>query len=351
MLIIFRKIFLNRWLMIAIGLPMFFSLINAQDYDRVVRLKGYWKFSIGDKKEWKNPSFDDSKWDEIYVPSPWEDEGFHGYDGYAWYRTNFDISSKHKNKLLVLKLGKIDDVDEVYLNGKLVGKSGDFPPNYKSTWDLDRNYRIPENLLNYDGKNLLAVRVYDKEIQGGIYWGEVGIFEKDYGIKIAKNLEGYWKFNRGDNWNWKEAEFNDSKWEELLVPSRWDYQGYASYDGFAWYRCDFEWNNEIKEKEMVLVLGKIDDMEQVYLNGELIGSTGDLIAEAREGISVVYYKQLRGYRVETSKLKKGKNVLAVRMYDNEREGGIYEGPLGFAKMDDYLNFLSKKVKKKKFFDF
>lgn len=338
-------------LIVFVLVPLLSQSVYAQEYNRIVRLKGYWKFSIGDKKEWKEASYDDSKWDKIYVPSPWEDEGFHGYDGYAWYRTDFEISSKYKNKMLMLKLGKIDDVDEVYLNGKLVGKSGEFPPHYRTAWDLEREYEIPNNLLNYNGKNIIAVRVYDEEIQGGIYWGSIGIYEKSYGMTIDKNLEGDWKFTRGDNWKWKDPQFDDSRWETLRVPGRWDSQGYSDYDGFGWYRKDFTWNNEVNDDEVVLVLGKIDDMDQVYLNGEFVGSTGDMIAEARKNLAIVYYKQLRGYRIESSKLKKGRNVIAVRIFDNQEEGGIYEGPIGITSMKEYLHYLSSKDKRKSFFDF
>ncbi len=37
--------------------------------------------------------FDDSKWDKITVPSSWENQGFRGYNGYAWYRVSFEGST------------------------------------------------------------------------------------------------------------------------------------------------------------------------------------------------------------------------------------------------------------------
>ncbi|MBK6680677.1 MAG: hypothetical protein IPG53_11920 [Ignavibacteriales bacterium] len=74
----------------------------------------HWKFQIGDDSPRSQIDFDDSKWDKITVPSSWENQGFHGYNGYAWYRVSFEGSTAlAKNPLL--HLGYIDDVDEVYL--------------------------------------------------------------------------------------------------------------------------------------------------------------------------------------------------------------------------------------------
>ncbi len=88
------------------------------DSERIVDLNGIWKFEIGDNIKFADPSFDDSRWEDVRVPSSWEDEGFPGYDGFAWYRLKFRISEKYSSESIYLSLGAIDDVDEVYLNGK-----------------------------------------------------------------------------------------------------------------------------------------------------------------------------------------------------------------------------------------
>ncbi len=93
--------------------------------------------------EWISPKFDDSKWESIHVPSPWEDEGFNGYNGYAFYRKNITISSTYKDRMLYLNMGYIDDVDEVYLNGNKIGSTGSFPPNYNTAYNAERIYYIP----------------------------------------------------------------------------------------------------------------------------------------------------------------------------------------------------------------
>src|SRR5690606_24421104 len=93
-------------------------------------LRGTWKFRIGDRQEWASPSFDDSDWDQIRVPARWENEGFRGYDGFAWYRKKVYLPTSLANKELVLEMGYVDDIDEVFINGIKIGQSGSFPPNF-----------------------------------------------------------------------------------------------------------------------------------------------------------------------------------------------------------------------------
>src|SRR5262245_27261333 len=62
---------------------------HAQDARRIVSLAGAWKFEIGDNPRYRERDFDDSKWEKIRVPGAWENQGFPGYDGFAWYRRSF----------------------------------------------------------------------------------------------------------------------------------------------------------------------------------------------------------------------------------------------------------------------
>jgi len=148
-------------------------------------LKGNWAFSIGINDEWISPKFDDSGWETVRVPSPWEEQGFNGYNGYAFYRKKLTISSSYKGRMLYLNMGYIDDVDEVYFNGKKIGSSGTFPPNYSTAFNAERIYYIPEELISFDNQNQIAVKVYDAIADGGIVSGEPGL----YGGKASVNLD------------------------------------------------------------------------------------------------------------------------------------------------------------------
>ncbi len=133
-----------------------------------------WKFNTGDDASWSAPGFNDSGWKEIAPGSVWERQGYAGYDGYAWYRVTFTIPSKFRKDAetyggLSLLLGKIDDVDFTYFNGKLIGKMGELPPDYITKYNENRNYPIAADQVLWDKPNTLAVRVFDLTGDGGIY--------------------------------------------------------------------------------------------------------------------------------------------------------------------------------------
>lgn len=290
--------------------------------------------------------YNDSDWETVKVPSTWEDQGFNGYNGYACYRKKFTISSIHKGRMLYLNLGYIDDVDEVYMNGYKIGSSGGFPPNYITAYNAERIYYIPEQYINFDGSNLIAVKVYDSYQAGGIVSGEIGLYGGRTSVSFDVNLQTSWKFKPGDDLRRKDPEFDDSLWDEIFVPARWEDQGYRDFDGYAWYRKTFNYQGNIADEKMVILLGKIDDIDQVYLNGTLVGSTGNLSSTPNARVYTSQeFDAFRGYYFPATLLKKGqKNVIAVRVLDTGGIGGIYEGPAGIITQSKYIDYW-RKIKK------
>lgn len=340
-----KKILVGYLSMIFVVL--FSQIVFSQDWDRIVNLKGWWKFSIGDNSNWANTSYYDDDWEEIKVPSSWEDEGFHGYNGYAWYRKHFSIHGEIPSSVVYLLLGTIDDVDQTYMNGNLVGSSGSFPPNYQTAYYAWRKYPVPDQYLNKNGDNVIAVRVYDSELQGGITSGNIGLYISDY-ISADINLEGQWKFRTGDNKEWKKNNFNDKDWDNIFVPGYWESQGYYNYDGFGWYRKTFKAPSNLKDKKLVLVMGKIDDLDEVYVNGKLVGSTGTIYDNPSRNKFDKEYSQFRGYYLPDGLIKINEdNVIAVRVFDGWRDGGIYEGPVGLVTQERYTKFWREMRNKEK----
>ncbi len=137
--------------------------------DDVYAIPGPWRLRTGDDPRYATREFDEDTWETVPVPKPWEEAGHPDYDGYAWYRTRFPLPPAPAGRPAYLELGKVDDVDETFLNGVKLGATGAFPPNYRSEWQAYRRYRIPVDALNWGGENVLAVRVYDGAGPGGIW--------------------------------------------------------------------------------------------------------------------------------------------------------------------------------------
>lgn len=318
---------------------------NSKTEKMILDLSGRWKFSLGDDTRWKEKDFDDSKWEKIYAPSSWENQGFHGYDGYAWYRTTFNLKSNTKVKDLYLMLGFIDDVDQTYINGKLIGISGGFPPYYRTAYNAFRKYYIPNEYLNKDGNNVIAVRIYDDELDGGIISGKIGLYIKEGGFEPDINLSGIWDFRTGDDSLFLKNDEPDFKTDKLMVPAHWDVQGYPDYDGFAWYKKTFYLSKDFNDESMILLLGKIDDIDQTFVNGIMVGSTGlwNFTGNKIEFDKHEEYRINRVYSVPQKILKYGEeNTIVVRVYDGFKNGGIYDGPVGLITQSNYNKNFRKK---------
>lgn len=134
------------------------------------------RFSFGDDPGWSAPGFNDSAW-------RWQQlaKSFKNDSSYGWYRIRVVIPASLKagnGKGLKLQLGKIDDADQTWFNGKKIGETGSFPPTYQTQWEKSRLYFIPEQAVKWDQENIIAVRIYN--LIGGM-----GMWEGPYTIEPA----------------------------------------------------------------------------------------------------------------------------------------------------------------------
>ena len=334
----------HRWIAFCVPLLVVLSMGHAQTQNLrlLVDLEGDWKFELGDDSQWTNPAYDDSRWDIIYVPASWEDEGYPGYDGYAWYRTHFRIDNRYRDRAMYLRLGYVDDVSEVYLNGHMIGFAGKFPPDFFTGAAVNQQHPVNPEYLRYDSDNILSVRVYDHFQAGGIKRGDIGLYESLDELRPDFSLAGKWKFRTGDDESWRESSYDDSKWVELTVPGYWEIQGFRNYDGYAWYRTKFRVPKNLEGERLILLLGRIDDVDEVYLNGERIGGTGNMRRDMGNDELTGDWLQLRAYTIPSYLLApNGENTIAVRVLDVWMHGGIYDAPVGLVERDRYLDWTER----------
>jgi sialate O-acetylesterase len=126
-------------------------------------------------------NFNDSDWKQHKLPKKFEKQ-FGEIDALVWYRKEFIIQKNKTDIAYKLLLGAIDDYDETYINGVMVGKT--------KGWLLNREYIIPKGLLK-EGKNTIAVRVLDRSGGGGVYKGNLCIKDEN---NVVVSLKGKWKY-------------------------------------------------------------------------------------------------------------------------------------------------------------
>lgn len=321
-------------MLFTLGVLLLSGELKAADWSRIADLEGIWYFTVGDDQNWSKHQTDVSKWDKMFVPDNW-DQYYRNYNGYGWYRKNFDVNWIPEKGELFLFLGQIDDVDEVFINGVKVGQTGTFPPNFKTAYNHNRRYLIPRDLLK-KSDNSIAIRVYDTAGPGGIVQANrIGVYYDDDVNLLLQDLSGTWKWSTYRENGMHSLQFDDARWKTISVPGHWD----PSYDGTAWYRTTFRLDTKNQSSDLYLVLGKIDDFDKVYLNGELIGRTEYLDRYSRYNRGNAW-RLYRVYKLPKN-LMKANNVLVVEVHDDQLDGGIYEGPVGIVNTRDAQVLLSR----------
>jgi beta-galactosidase len=129
------------------------------------------------------------------------------------------------------------------------------------------------------------------------------------------------------------ADVDDSRWDVLPTPGSWEKAGgsWASSNGEAVFRKTIDVPESMLQRELVLHLGAIDDRDETYVNGVKVGASP-------EGVDSQWNVERR-YPVPAGALKPGRNVIAVRIWD-QFGGGGFNGP----KLEMRLSPLPREVK-------
>lgn len=153
--------------MVLICAMLFGGISSGCTKDEQLTIEKDWKIFVGDDPVFKDPSFDDSKWPSIDLPSLLSKETDRDV---LWLRKSFGIPSRLESLDLMFFAGKIWDVEKTFFNGVNIGRSGREYPNFFSTWNFDRSYRLPPRLIRPDGENVIAIRIFAN--QKSIYNGK-----------------------------------------------------------------------------------------------------------------------------------------------------------------------------------
>ena len=129
--------------------------------------------------------------------------------------------------------------------------------------------------------------------------------------KLNLNDQEYSKFNYDDSsWNNCKNNFYAPGYENLngRFENIFDPKDFLLTNGTIWFRTEIDLNDISSDYELIFEKGA-DDTDQTYFNGMLIGNTFSWSKERR-------------YVINKSLLKKGKNILAIRLSDLDGPGGF-----------------------------
>lgn len=133
--------------------------------------------------EWTQGVFDDSGWESTPMPFVFPVD----FDGEYRHRRKINLSATQAMNIKTIELGAIDDFDQTYINGHMVGQTDMVTPQF---WSVPRRYTIPSGVLK-EGENIIAVRTYD-------WTGAGGFFGTDSSFRLGDvSISGEWKTAQG----------------------------------------------------------------------------------------------------------------------------------------------------------
>ncbi len=157
----------------------------------------------------------------------------------------------------------------------------------------------------------------------------------------TRRLEGAWRFakdpaNVGLAQGWASAAFDDSGWAAIAGSSPEEGQIWNSYDGWGWYRRTVDIPAGWAGRRTRLVFDSVDDMYEVYVNGQLAGGYGKMDRSESSFLK-------RTWVDLSAWLKPGqRNTLAVRVYDWVGSGGLgHEALLTTGPVEPGLDLLRR----------
>lgn len=178
-------------------------------------------------------------------------------------------------------------------------------------------------------------------------------------LRSDKNLillNGPWKFMAGDNMQYAESGYDDSKWETIdlgappgahdddvglsgFIPG-WTAKGHPNYSGYAWYRLKVSLDS-LKGNDWALTAPPaVDDAYQLFINGSLFGSSGDFSST----FPIPYSIQPRLFLLPENVKNEKEITIAFRVWMSSASLGAGAGGIHIAPTLGEKNHIEKKYR-------
>jgi sialate O-acetylesterase len=150
--------------------------------------KAWWKARApAGSAPWKAEA-DAQAWRDMPEPmrdwKTWGVPELANHDGMVWFRRSIVLTAEQAAQAADLSLGAIDEVDETWVNERVVGNS--------FGWGTERTYRLPAGVL-HAGENSIVVNVLSTWDAGGMY-GPPDQMALRFANGTSVGLGGQWRY-------------------------------------------------------------------------------------------------------------------------------------------------------------
>ncbi|MGD0308458.1 MAG: sialate O-acetylesterase [Acidobacteriota bacterium] len=137
--------------------------------------------------------------------------------------------------------------------------------------------------------------------KGGLEYGNyIMHWYDDYDVGLKSNT-------------WAAVDLDDSSWKKVQIPGGFQDLGVADVPSVCWFRKEITLPDPLPADTATIYLGVIEKMDTTYINGHWIGASA-------------WVENPRAYQVKEGILKPGKNLLTVRVFKLEPQGGFMNKP-------------------------
>jgi len=130
--------------------------IDATAYGQRITIGPLWLFAMGDNPAWASPGYDDSGWMILDQHRTADDVGLQPSARYAWYRAHIHL--RPGSAAMSIGIDHIRSSYQIYVNGALIGSSGDINNTHYHFQRALAVYPVPKSLLSGQTDMVLAVR-------------------------------------------------------------------------------------------------------------------------------------------------------------------------------------------------
>lgn len=158
-------------------------------------------------------------WHVVPIPETWRrvpSGELTPIDGYSWYRALVQIPDDWQGAPLQLHVESMDDARAVWFNGRQVGASGTFPPQFRSGLGEPSACAVPADLVRPGDFNTVAIRVYQNDPRPNFSVAPPVLVNPT--AMQGLRLSGHWQYRPGDDPQWSRARAEDFGLTEDSLP-------------------------------------------------------------------------------------------------------------------------------------
>lgn len=126
-------------------------------------------------------------------------------------------------------------------------------------------------------------------------------------------MHWYDEYDTGLKQHWENESGDGAEWKTVSVPGGFAELGVPDTPAVVWFKREIILPNPVPVGRMTLLLGSIERMDTVYINGKLVGGSA-------------WVEHPRVYTIPPDILKPGKNTITIRILKTKPRGGFLARP-------------------------